>query len=404
MSHNILLYGATGYSGRLIAAEMALRDEGAPGKYQMILGARDADRLETLAEELGMEHRVFGLDDRSEVRRGLRDIDVVINAAGPFAWTAERLAKVALEVECHYVDINGEADVYKRLDDLNVHATQRDVAIVCGAGFWAAASDLLLETALRKIADEKTVSDGELGSIRIGMSRIMTFSRGSAQTVWRSLREQVIVVRKGEVEKPGGGTKEVLVLWHEPIGKLQRTFDFGEREKGKRDLRIASAASLVDTLAARLTVVRNGFMASSIESYVETGLARRIGYQMGSLMAPVAAMPAVRAFLKQPLSLLADGPTPKEREDERHIVLLEIEDPFRTPIISWRWETPNVYQFNAQLVVEVAIRLARSELKGWRTPSEVLGPMKLDLSGPMNLDLSGDGGFLRGSRLAERST
>lgn len=381
MSYNILLYGATGYSGGLIASEMKLRNDEAPGAYRMTLAGRDAACLRPLADELEMDYRVFGLDERKDVRRGLRDIDVVINAAGPFAWTAERLAKVALEVECHYVDINGEADVYTQLDDLGVHATQRDLVMICGAGFWAAASDLLLDKVLAGLP-----KGSELGAIRIAMSRIMTFSRGSADTVLRSLREQVTVVRKGQVEDAQGGMKEELVLWHEPVGKLERTFDFRGPKDDKADLRIASAASLVDTLTARLTVTRNNVNVRSIESYVETGLARRIAYQIGSLFAPLAAMQVTRALAQQPMSLMSEGPTREERENEPHIILLEIEDPFRTRIIDWRWETPNVYQFTAQLVVAVATQVAQQvaqhKLKGgWRTPAEALGPLQLNLTG-----------------------
>ena len=38
-------------------------------------------------------------------------------------------------------------------------------------------------------------------------------------------------------------------------------------------------------------------------------------------------------------------------------MLLQIEDAYRTKIIDWRWETPNAYQFTAQVVVEIAKRL-----------------------------------------------
>ena len=130
------------------------------------------------------------------MRRALRDVDLLINAAGPFALTAERLAKDALDAGCHYVDINGEIDVYKKLDDLGRYAMQRGRAMVSSAGHTAAASDLLLEAALRALAARTDLDCGrDLGAVRIAMSRIMTLSRGSAETVWRSLREQVTVVR-----------------------------------------------------------------------------------------------------------------------------------------------------------------------------------------------------------------
>src|SRR5262245_13448457 len=112
----VLLYGATGYSGGLIA-EHAYRRWSSAGSPRLILGGRDGPALRDLASRFGFEYRTFALDDARAIDAGLRDVVTVINAAGPFALTAEPLAKAALRSGCHYVDINGEVDVYKRLDD-----------------------------------------------------------------------------------------------------------------------------------------------------------------------------------------------------------------------------------------------------------------------------------------------
>ncbi len=389
MSHTILLYGATGFSGRLIAAEgrrMGMANRRGTPEPRMILAGRDGDALEELSEQCGMEYRVFGLDDRRDVRRGLRDVDVLVNAAGPFAWTAQRLVKDALDVGCHYVDINGEVDVYMKLDDLGRYATQRARAIVCSAGHTAAASDLLLTAALDELrADADLEWGSELGAVRIAMSCTMNLSRGSVETVWRSLREQVKVVR---------GTS----LWHEPVGKLERTFDFRAHghgdEPGERDLRVASAANLVDTLTARLTIARKEFSVKSIESYVEAGIVARIGYQLGTLLTPVATIRSVRFLAQQQISFLPPGPTDDELRDEKHIVLLDIEDPVRASIIDWWWETPNAYQFTAQVVVEIAKRTVNGAFTGWLTPGAVLQRKKGELTA--------DVGALRDCRLNDR--
>ena len=197
--------------------------------------------------------------------------------------------------------------------------------------------------------------------------------RGSAATVWRSLREQVIVVRRSPPDK---GRR--LVLWHEPVGKLERTFDFSPSASNKRDRRIASAASLVDTLTARLTVARHKFYPRTIESYVEMGPKRRAAYQLGALLAPFAALPPVSAFVQQSLKVVPEGPTKEERERENHIVLLEIDDACSSPLIDWRWETPSVYQFTAQLAVAVATQLAKSQPRqfGWLTPAQALAGLE----------------------------
>jgi short subunit dehydrogenase-like uncharacterized protein len=364
----------------------------------VVLAGRDRDRLAELAGDRGLEHRAFGLDDPHDVRRALRDVDVLINAAGPFALTAGRLARGALAAGCHYVDINGEVDVYKKLDDLTLSARQRRVAMVCGAGHTAAASDLLLTAALEELEGRRRELDydRELGAIRIAVSCTTNLSRGSAETLWRAIREQVTVVRESN-------------LWHESVGRLERTFDFGDppsngsrdepsdEERGRRDLRIASAANLVDTLTARLTVARKKFSAKRIESYVETGTVARLGYQLGAFLAPVVAIPWVRTLARQQMDFLPLGPTGGEIEEEKHVVLLEIEDPARTRIVDWRWETPNAYLFTAQVVLEIAKQLASDGHVGWRTPAEVFfSPAARAGGGRRRL------AHLRGCRLSDR--
>jgi short subunit dehydrogenase-like uncharacterized protein len=236
MSFRILLYGATGYSGRLIAAEGAAVGMGGGSGSSMILAGRDNDALAQLGNDLNMDHRAFCLEDNDAVTKALVDVDVIVNAAGPFDRTAPKLAKGALLNGCHYVDINGEVDVYKKLEQLGVHAKTRNIAMVCSAGHTSAASDLLLHVALDQI---RAGINGEikLGAVRIAMARLTTLSRGSILTLLRSGRQQVAVVRMG-------------ALWHEPVGKLERTIDFGTP-------RIATAANLVDTFSARIRSARS---------------------------------------------------------------------------------------------------------------------------------------------------
>jgi short subunit dehydrogenase-like uncharacterized protein len=342
--------------------------------FQMILAARNGTEVRKVAEENRMDYRVFGLDDPDEVSRRLDDIDVVINAAGPFKFTAECLTKAALKAGCHYVDINGEVDVYMKLDDLGRKATQCGVAIVSAAGDTAGASDILLDAALRRLLSNKRINKmDELGAVRIAVSRIMDFSRGSAETAARLLREQVLVIRKGRGRDHRGQLIEKLVKWHEPVGKLEHVFDFSDRDKCKgRHPQIASAANLIDTLTARSTLERHGLSANAIESYVETGAVGRIAYQLGGMFASLNILPWVQTLTRAQLSFLPDGPGPQELARQRHVVVLEIEDLYRTRLIDWRLETPNVYKFTAQLAVAVARRVVDGKLTGWITPATAL--------------------------------
>lgn len=380
MRGNILVYGATGYSGQLIAAEgkaAGMSSARPDGDFRMILAARDTAMLREVANRNAMSFRAFALDDVGDIKKHLDGIDVVINAAGPFAFTAEKLTKAALTVGCHYVDISGEVDVYRQLDDLARDAAQRKIAIVSGAGYTAGASDILLDLALQKLKNDGTIREtkGELGAVRIALSAIADFSRGSALTLARSMREQVIVVRKGPT---ADGKSERMVVWHEPVGKLERTFDFGCLSKKKDDEedcspKIASAVNLIDTLTAQLRLLRHGMSANTIESYAQAGRARRMAYQVGRMMAALGTLPLLRALGRAQLSLLPGEPSEEELERWQNIVVLEIEDLYRTRVIDWRWQTPNVYQFTAQLAVAAARSIAPGEKRGWVTPADALG-------------------------------
>ena len=64
----ILLYGATGYTGRLIAAEAA-RQSATDPSLAVVLAGRDAAALARLGSELGLPWQAFSLEVGETVRR-----------------------------------------------------------------------------------------------------------------------------------------------------------------------------------------------------------------------------------------------------------------------------------------------------------------------------------------------
>lgn len=400
MSYTVLLYGATGFSGRLMAAEAQARGMGsdAASGYSMILAGRDGAALQKLASQHAMDFRVFGLDTRQEIVRNLYGVDVVLNAAGPFAFTADAFAKAALEFGCHYVDINGEVDVYLRLDDYGHLARQLGLRLVCGAAYLGGASNLLLWAALDSLRRRGRLPVPELGDIRFGMSRLVAYTRGSALSAFRSLREQVTIVRKGVRQDQHGVPHTQLVLWHESLGKLEHAFDFTahpnvETPPGAR-LRIAGATNFIDTLAARRTLAGERLIARSIVSYLELGALSRLGYALGGVLAPLTALPGIEGLARAQLALLPGKLTAAELE-QKQVVVLHIEGPHRELLVDWLWETPNAYQFTAQIAVEVARKVGQDGKDGgWLTPAEILrlGARALD----------GAPGAMRGCALTRR--
>ena len=134
---NLLIYGATGYTGSLIAREAIGRN------IRPIIAGRSTNALAALAGELGLEHRVFALDVPAEIDAGLGGIHTVLNCAGPFSRTARPMADACLRTKVNYLDITGEIAVFEHLASRDADARTAGVVLLPGVGFDVVPSDCL---------------------------------------------------------------------------------------------------------------------------------------------------------------------------------------------------------------------------------------------------------------------
>jgi short subunit dehydrogenase-like uncharacterized protein len=132
-----MIYGATGFVG-----EHAARVAAQSGMWPIVAG-RDATKLARLAAELGLESRVFNLEDSGAVDRGMKDVAVVLNCAGPFMNTAKPIVDACLRNGVHYLDITGEIPVYEALQARDAEARARRVMVLPGVGFDVVPTDCL---------------------------------------------------------------------------------------------------------------------------------------------------------------------------------------------------------------------------------------------------------------------
>jgi short subunit dehydrogenase-like uncharacterized protein len=132
-----MLYGAAGYTGTLIAQHARQRG------HQPLLAGRSAAAVTALAERLGLPYRELSLDDPATLTAALADVDLVLNAAGPFLNTAGPLAEACVRAGAHYLDIGNELQVFRALYDLDERARQAGITIMPGAGFGVIAANCL---------------------------------------------------------------------------------------------------------------------------------------------------------------------------------------------------------------------------------------------------------------------
>ncbi len=148
----ILIYGASGYTGKLIAE--CLAERGLP----FVMAGRNLSRLEQALEIV--EQRFGGKFDVElhaanntvdELLPLFENIDVVINVAGPFMQVAWPVVEACLQAECHYLDTTGEQDWTRGIQEKygQAFADKELLLSPANAYMWCAgalAAEVVLET------------------------------------------------------------------------------------------------------------------------------------------------------------------------------------------------------------------------------------------------------------------
>lgn len=175
-----LLYGATGYTGRLVAAEAVAHG------LRPTLAGRRADPIRSLGDELGLPVRVFGLGDNARLRRELAGFTAVLNCAGPFVWTSRSLLDACLAEGIHYLDVTGEIPVFEATLARAHEARARRIAVLPGVGFDVVPTDCLaarLAAALPSAQRLELAFAGSQGAWSAGTAKTMIelLPRGGAE-------------------------------------------------------------------------------------------------------------------------------------------------------------------------------------------------------------------------------
>ena len=133
-----LLYGATGYTGRIIAEAAKARG------FEPVLAGRNTTALAALAAQLGLKFRAFELSDYTATDKGLSGVKLSLNCAGPFDHTGSPLASACIRNSVHYLDIAGEINPIRSIQRLHGRAIEERVMLLCGVGFGCMPSEALL--------------------------------------------------------------------------------------------------------------------------------------------------------------------------------------------------------------------------------------------------------------------
>mmetsp|Transcript_36973 Transcript_36973/g.118521 ORF Transcript_36973/g.118521 Transcript_36973/m.118521 type:complete len:420 (-) Transcript_36973:220-1479(-) len=131
----LVIYGATGFTGRL-AAKYVARQYGTTSLKWAIAG-RSSGKLEAMRGELGDDVAtiVADGDDLEALKAMAERTDAIATCAGPFARYGSKLVRACAEAGTGYCDITGESDwVRSMIDDYDDVARKTGARIVhfCG--------------------------------------------------------------------------------------------------------------------------------------------------------------------------------------------------------------------------------------------------------------------------------
>lgn len=344
----VLLYGATGFSGTLIA-EAARRQ-----RLPVVLAGRDPERLRPLARRLGCPQRSFALDEPERMAAALRGAAVVLNAAGPFAATARPLVDACLAAGAHYLDIAGELPVFAALAGRDAEARARGVMVMPGVGFVVVPSDCLAAHVARRLPGARRLV--------LAVSRTDAVGPGSLRTVVEHWSATVALRRAGALVRVPAGTHE-------------RRVDYG---------RGPSRSTAVDW--GDLVTAHHTTGIPDVEVLLEVSPSERAMFRLGQHVAPLLAAP-VRELLKLPTALLP-APSERQRAAAGRVIVAEADDAAGRRARA-RLRTPDAYALTAASAVAIAERVLRGErAAGFQTPARVYGAdFVLGLEGVTREDL-----------------
>jgi short subunit dehydrogenase-like uncharacterized protein len=170
-AHDIAVYGATGFVGKLLAKYLA---EHAPTGTRIALAGRSREKLERTRADLPAAARDWPLvvadsSDPDAVAALARDTRVVATTVGPYFKYGNELVDACIANATDYCDLTGEVLFVARTKERHAEAEASGARIVHSVGFDSIPSDMGVYL-LHQAAEEDGAGDlGETKLVVVGM-------------------------------------------------------------------------------------------------------------------------------------------------------------------------------------------------------------------------------------------
>jgi short subunit dehydrogenase-like uncharacterized protein len=136
---DIIVYGATGFTGRLVAEHLA-RTYGVGGEVKWAMAGRSADKLAAVRDEIGAPADtplvVADADDPASLKAMVERAKAIVTTVGPYQLYGEGLVAACVAAGTDYLDLCGEPLwMRKMIDAHHARAQETGARIVFSCGF-----------------------------------------------------------------------------------------------------------------------------------------------------------------------------------------------------------------------------------------------------------------------------
>ncbi|HEX2162293.1 MAG TPA: saccharopine dehydrogenase NADP-binding domain-containing protein [Thermoleophilaceae bacterium] len=192
MAGRIVVFGATGYTGRLTAEALVAHGQ------RPVLAGRDAGRLDRLAAELGdgLETTVADVARPETVMALVGEGDVLVSTVGPFVKFGDPAAEAAIAARAHYLDSTGEPPFIRRVfEHYGPQAKRAGIGMLTAFGYDWVPGNLAAALALRDAGRDAVRVD--TGYFVTGAAGASSFSGGTKASLAAVASEPAFAFRDG---------------------------------------------------------------------------------------------------------------------------------------------------------------------------------------------------------------
>jgi short subunit dehydrogenase-like uncharacterized protein len=339
MGGRIVVFGATGYTGRLVAERLAGAGE------RPVLAGRSPERLNALAAQLGGLDTAHGDVMRSNSVFGLVEAgDVLVTTVGPFTKWGEPAVRAAITARAAaYIDSTGEPAFIRRIfENHGPVAAQAGVPLLTAMGYDFVPGALAGALALEEAGEAAVRVD--VGYYALGMTT-QSGSGGTRASLVGATLDEGHAFRDGALKT---------------VRTAERVRSFTVKDKQRPAVSVGGAEHL--GLPAAYPQLRE------VNVYLGWfgGLARPM--QAGALVGSVATrLPGVRealTFAGERIAALAEGPEAGTTPGGESRIAAVAYDARGSEVAEVELVGGNWYAFTADFIAWAARAAARGRVKG----------------------------------------